>query len=159
MEEIIRTEHLTQRYGSRTVVDDVSITVRKGEIYGFLGLNGAGKTTTIRCLLGMIKPTSGEVRLFGKRLAEGGEALWKRVGYLVETPAAYPGFTVRENLKLFARLRGIREQGAVEAVMEKLQMIIAGERTKAGTSQSDAASSGHPDFGRTHQRARSGRDR
>ncbi|GJM79320.1 ABC transporter ATP-binding protein [Paenibacillus sp. HMSSN-139] len=122
MEEIIRTEHLTQRYGSRTVVDDVSITVRKGEIYGFLGLNGAGKTTTIRCLLGMIKPTSGEVRLFGKRLAEGGEALWKRVGYLVETPAAYPGFTVRENLKLFARLRGIREQGAVEAVMEKLQM-------------------------------------
>ncbi|MDU4694729.1 MULTISPECIES: ABC transporter ATP-binding protein [Paenibacillus] len=122
MEEIIRTNHLTKRYGSRTVVDDVSITVKKGEIYGFLGLNGAGKTTTIRCLLGMMKPTSGEVYLFGQRLAKGGEALWKRVGYLVETPAAYPSFTVRENLKLFAKLRGLQEQEAVEAVMDKLNL-------------------------------------
>ncbi|MCK8487082.1 ABC transporter ATP-binding protein [Paenibacillus sp. MBLB2552] len=122
MEEIIRTEHLTKRYGSRTVVNEVSMTVKRGEIYGFLGLNGAGKTTTIRCLLGMNKPTSGEVYLFGRKLTQGGEAFWKRVGYLVETPAAYPTFTVRENLKLFAGLRGIRERSAVEAVMEQLNM-------------------------------------
>lgn len=71
MEEIIRTERLTKRYSSRTVVNEVTMTVKRGEIYGFLGLNGAGKTTTIRCLLGMNKPTSGEVYLFGRKLAQG----------------------------------------------------------------------------------------
>src|SRR5690606_40225018 len=64
----------------------------------FLGLNGAGKTTIIRILLGMIKPTSGEVYIKGKKLTKGG-GLWNHIGYIVEVPYAYPGFTVRENLK------------------------------------------------------------
>ncbi|MNB75043.1 putative ABC transporter ATP-binding protein YbhF [compost metagenome] len=122
MKEMIRTERLTKRYGNRTVVDEVSLSVSQGEIYGFLGLNGAGKTTTIRSLLGMIKPTSGEVYLLGQRLAEGGKQLWNRVGYMVEAPAAYPDFTVRENLRLFARMRRIPERRAVESVMEKLHL-------------------------------------
>lgn len=122
MKEMIRTERLTKRYGNRTVVDEVSLSVSQGEIYGFLGLNGAGKTTTIRSLLGMIKPTSGEVYLLGQRLAEGGKQLWNRVGYMVEAPAAYPDFTVRENLRLFARMRRIPERRAVESVMEKLRL-------------------------------------
>lgn len=122
MEELMRTEGLTKRYGTTTVVQDVSLSVKKGEIYGFLGLNGAGKTTMIRTLLGMIKPTSGEVFLFGKRLGEGWDKLWNRVGYMVEMPAAYPGFTVRENLLLLAKLRGLRPPGCVDAVMEKLHL-------------------------------------
>jgi len=122
MEEMIRTEQLTKCYGNSKIVHDVSLTVQRGEIYGFLGLNGAGKTTTIRLLLDMIKPTSGDVYLFGKRLKESGDRLWNRVGYMVEMPAAYPGFTVRENLKLFARLRGLVEPRAVDAVMEKLKL-------------------------------------
>ncbi|MDF2921517.1 MAG: bacitracin transporter ATP-binding protein [Paenibacillaceae bacterium] len=122
MDELIRTERLTKCYGNSVVVQDVSLSVKKGEIYGFLGLNGAGKTTTIRTLLGMIKPTSGEVLLFGERLRGRGDRLWNRVGYMVEMPAAYPGFTVRENLRLFARLRGLAQPESVEAVMEKLKL-------------------------------------
>lgn len=123
MEELIRTNRLSKKYGNSSIVRDVSLSVKRGEIYGFLGLNGAGKTTTIRTLLGMIKPTSGDVYWFGKRLEESGNQLWNRIGYMVEMPTAYPGFTVRENLNLFARLRGLTDTGAVDAVMEKLKLV------------------------------------
>lgn len=123
MEEMIRTERLTKRYGSTTVVKEVSLSVKKGEIYGFLGLNGAGKTTTIRTLLGMITPTSGEVHLFGERLTRTGGRLWNRVGYMVEMPSAYPNFTVRENLLLFAKLRGLTDcTKGVDTAMDKLNL-------------------------------------
>ncbi|ASA21683.1 ABC transporter ATP-binding protein [Paenibacillus donghaensis] len=130
MKEMIRTVNLTKRYGDKTIVDNVSLSVNKGEIYGFLGLNGAGKTTTIRTLLGMIRPTSGDVYLYGKRLAEGGQDLWKRVGYMVEMPYAYPSFSVRDNLKLFARLRGISDQRAIDEVMDKIN-LTSYAKTKA----------------------------
>lgn len=130
MNEMIRTVNLTKRYGDKTIVDNVSLSVNKGEIYGFLGLNGAGKTTTIRTLLGMIRPTSGDVYLYGKRLAEGGQELWKRVGYMVEMPYAYPNFSVRDNLLLFARLRGITDQGAIDKVMDKIN-LTSYAKTKA----------------------------
>ncbi|WP_339158529.1 ATP-binding cassette domain-containing protein [Paenibacillus sp. FSL W8-0186] len=80
MKEMIRTDGLTKEYDGKTILNDVSLTVNRGEIYGFLGLNGAGKTTIIRILLGMIKPTSGEVYLMGKKLTKGG-GLWNHVGY------------------------------------------------------------------------------
>ena len=71
-----------------------------GEIYAFLGLNGAGKTTTIRMLLGMIRPSEGAAYLLGKPVHPDARALWAQVGYLVETPHAYPELTVRENLEV-----------------------------------------------------------
>lgn len=122
MEEIIRTVNLTKQYGNKVIVDRVSISVKKGEIYGFLGLNGAGKTTTIRALLGMSKPSSGEVYLFGQRWANGNPDLSRRVGYMVEVPYAYPTFTVRENLSLMARLRGLPVPRAVDEIMEQLNL-------------------------------------
>ncbi len=82
---IIQTENLTKKFGDTIAVDDVSINVREGEIYGFLGLNGAGKTTTIRLLLGMIKSDSGTISLFGQKV-EPASQIWNNVGYLVETP-------------------------------------------------------------------------
>jgi len=81
---------LTKHFGKVHAVDHISLNVRKGEIYGFLGLNGAGKTTTIRMLLGMIRPTEGRVYLNGRHVNAGAYELWKDVGYLVETPNAYP---------------------------------------------------------------------
>ncbi|SDE43548.1 ABC-2 type transport system ATP-binding protein [Paenibacillus sp. UNCCL117] len=122
MEEIIRTVNLTKQYGNKVIVDRVSISVKKGEIYGFLGLNGAGKTTTIRALLGMSKPSSGEVYLFGQRWAIGNPELSRRVGYMVEVPYAYPSFTVRENLNLMARLRGLPVPRAVDEIMVQLNL-------------------------------------
>lgn len=131
MEEMIRTERLTKRYGEKSIVDQVSVSVGKGEIYGFLGLNGAGKTTTIRMLLGMIKPSEGDVYLFGQRSTAGSASLWRRVGYLVETPAAYPDFTVRENLRIAAGMHGLTGSKAVDEVMDTLKLTTyAGTKAK-----------------------------
>jgi ABC-2 type transport system ATP-binding protein len=122
MDNIIRTSNLTKYYGKTHAVDDVSLSVGKGEIYGFLGLNGAGKTTAIRLLLGMIRPTSGSSYLYGERVSAGNYKLWKNVGYLVEIPYSYPDLTVRENLEITRRLRFISDTSSVGAVIDKLQL-------------------------------------
>ncbi len=114
MIEVIKTDNLTKHYGDVRAVDGISLSVKKGEIYGFLGLNGAGKTTTIRMLLGMINPTAGSASLYGKKVNAGSYGLWENVGYLVETPYSYPELTVRENLEMVRRLRGIEDKRSVE---------------------------------------------
>ncbi len=119
---IIKATSLTKRYGDTVAVDRLSLTVDRGEVYALLGLNGAGKTTTIRMLLGMIRPSDGEVSLFGSPVRSGRSAMWADVGYLVETPAAYPDLTVTENLRLAARLRGLRDQHAVDDVVRRLDL-------------------------------------
>ena len=116
----IATSGLTKHFGDVIAVRDLSLNIQRGEIYGFLGLNGAGKTTTIRMLLGMIRPSAGSVSLFGTKVQPGERSIWRRVGYLVETPHAYPDLTVRENLEIVRRLRKIRDASAVEETMEQL---------------------------------------
>jgi ABC-2 type transport system ATP-binding protein len=120
--DVIRTEHLTKHYGEIHAAENVDLRIKQGEIYGFLGLNGAGKTTTIRMLLGMIRPTRGEASLFGKKVEPANSELWNRVGHLVEIPYSYPELTVRENLEIFRRLRGLKDPGMVTDVMEKLHL-------------------------------------
>jgi ABC-2 type transport system ATP-binding protein len=122
MDIAIRTENLSKHYGKLKAVDAVSINVRRGEIYGFLGLNGAGKTTTIRMLLGLVNPTSGTSYLDGELVRPGNSSLWKNVGYLVEIPFAYPDLTVRENLELIRRLRLINDKKCVDKIIEKLDL-------------------------------------
>jgi len=111
---------LTKHFGPVTAVDNLDLNVRRGEIYGFLGLNGAGKTTTIRMLLGIIRPSAGSVSLFGTRIEPGQGSIWQRVGYLVETPHAYPDLTVRENLEIVRRLRKLGDTGAVARIVAEL---------------------------------------
>jgi len=108
------------------------LRVKPGEIYGFLGLNGAGKTTTIRALLGMIHPSTGNVRVLGQAVGRNGQGPWAKVGHLVETPSAYPELTVRENLEIARRLHGISNSGATSRVMEQLGIVRYAER-QAGT--------------------------
>lgn len=122
METVIAIEHLSKRYKDVQAVEDLSLEVKKGEIYGFIGLNGSGKTTTIRMMLGMIKPTEGACRLFGKKVGLANFKLWEKVGYLVETPYAYPELTVAENLDLFCRLRQIKDPDAVKRIIEELKL-------------------------------------
>jgi ABC-2 type transport system ATP-binding protein len=121
-DEIIRTDNLSKHYGDVNAVNGISLSVRKGEIYGFLGLNGAGKTTTIRMLLGMIRPTTGESYLKGERVHAGSHQIWNSVGYLVEIPYSYPELTVRENLEIVRRLRFLPDSSAVDSVIEKLKL-------------------------------------
>ncbi len=138
MDDIIKTDSLTKHFGKIHAVENVSLTVRKGEIYGFLGLNGAGKTTTIRMLLGMVRPTSGEAYLNGKRVHAGSHEFWNNVGYLVEIPYSYPDLTVWENLEIIRRLRFISAPGAVNSVIEKLQLGPYRDRMAKNLSQGNA---------------------
>ncbi len=132
MDEIIKTEKLTKEYKDVLAVSEVSLNVRKGEIYGFLGLNGAGKTTTIRMLLGMINPTKGIAVINGKKVDSGNTELWKEIGYLVEIPYSYPDLTVLENLEIVRRLRCLSGRDCVNAVMDKLRITqYANRKAKA----------------------------
>ena len=100
----IEAEHLTLRFGSFTAVRNVSFSIPKGEIFGFLGSNGCGKTTTMKMLTGLLTPTEGEVRLFGEPLDAKDLATRQKVGYMSQAFSLYGELTVRQNLDLHARL-------------------------------------------------------
>jgi ABC-2 type transport system ATP-binding protein len=122
MDDIIKTENITKKYGDLVAVSGVSLNVRKSEIYGFLGLNGAGKTTTIRMLLGMIRPTSGIALICGKKVYADNFELWRKIGSLVEIPYSYPNLTVHENLDIIRRLRFISEKSCIDKVIDQLHL-------------------------------------
>jgi len=113
MDNMIRTVNLSKHYNDVKAVSEINLNVRKGEIYGFLGLNGAGKTTTIRMLLGLIKPTSGDAFILNQKVHANHTDLFKKIGYLVEIPYSYPNLTVRENLEIVRRLRFLPDKKAV----------------------------------------------
>jgi ABC-type multidrug transport system, ATPase component len=125
-EVIVATEELAKHYGEVRAVHALNLEVHRGEIYGFLGRNGAGKTTTIRMLLGLIRPTAGVVRIFGRPI--GADPSWlRRVGCLVESASAYSNLTVRENLELHRRLTGAAS-GSVASAIERLGLGAYADR-------------------------------
>lgn len=115
---IIETKNLTKKYGSQKSVADLNIHVQKGRIYGLLGRNGAGKTTTMKMLLGLTKPTSGEVKIWGKSLQGNEKKLLPRIGSLIESPGFYPNLTATENLRIFATLRGVPNNHAIQDALD-----------------------------------------
>jgi ABC-2 type transport system ATP-binding protein len=115
-ETAIATRSLSKHYREVKAVEGLDLDVRRGEIYGFLGRNGAGKTTTIRMLLGLIRPTRGEVEVLGRRIVPGETEVFGKVGYLVETATAYPNLTVRENLDIQRRLTGSPKGAVADAI-------------------------------------------
>ena len=135
MSNAIETHQLTKRFGEVLAVDAIDLRVGTGEIYGFLGLNGAGKTTTIRALLGMIRPSAGDVTGLGQALGPDGRGPWAQVGHLVESPSAYPELTVRENLDIARRLHAKTDPRLVDEVIERLALGSFADR-KAGTLSS-----------------------
>lgn len=114
---IITTKNLTKIYKEQTVVDNLDLNLRKGEIYGFLGNNGAGKTTTMKMLLGLSQPTSGTIQIFGEDIKNKNKIL-KRVGSNIEFPGFYGNLTAYENLKLFADLYGISKRNKITDLLE-----------------------------------------
>lgn len=119
---LIETHNLGKQYGWVRAVEGLSLRVAEGEIYAFLGLNGAGKTTTIRMLLGMIRPTSGYADVLGTRVTLGSSKPWQDVGYLVETPHAYPELTVYENLDASRRMHPGTPISAIDDVISRLSL-------------------------------------
>lgn len=119
---IIETCSLTKMYGEQASVSDLSIHVKKGRIYGLLGRNGAGKTTTMKMLLGLTAPTSGEVKIFGKPIYGNEKKILPRVGCLIESPGFYPNLTATENLKIFAKLRGLKDSNYIKSALELVNL-------------------------------------
>jgi ABC-2 type transport system ATP-binding protein len=127
----IETSELSKSFGQVRAIDSLSLRVGRGEIYGFLGLNGAGKTTTIRALLGMIRPSTGSVKVLGEAVGPNGHGPWRHIGHLVEMPTAYPELTVWENLEIARRLQRISDKSATLRVIEQLRLTSYVDR-KAG---------------------------
>src|SRR3954452_22408691 len=122
----IEVRGLVKRYGEITAVDDVDLTVNSGDVFGYLGPNGAGKTTSLRMMLGLIRPTAGSVRLFGRDPQLSVAALDGVAGF-VEAPRFYPYLTGRTNLELLAALDG---DGAAARVDEVLDVVELRGRAK-----------------------------
>jgi bacitracin transport system ATP-binding protein len=117
MESILKISKLSKKYGGEYAVQNLNMHIKQGDVYGFLGQNGSGKTTTIRMILGLIKPTSGYVELFGKPLDKRNYHVFRKIGSMVEYPGAYENLTAVENLEIHRKLMGIKKRDSVEEVI------------------------------------------
>lgn len=122
MSDMIRTRNLTKQFGGSTVISGVNMTVKEREIYGFLGSNGAGKTTVMRMLLNLIKPTEGEIELFGERLTVGATKPFQRIGNIIETPVFYENLTGQRNLELHCEYMGMYNPKMIQEALELVQL-------------------------------------
>ena len=129
---VLAAHDLSKRFGSQVAVEHLNLEVHAGEIFGFLGPNGAGKTTTMRMALGLIRPTSGWVEVFGQDVARHGAAVLPKVGPLVETPALYLHLSGRDNLKVFAAPLGGVPPGRIESLLELVDLSER-QRDRVGT--------------------------
>ncbi len=117
---VVQTEGLSKRYGSILAVDDLSLTVPRGHVFGLLGPNGSGKTTTMGMLLGLVRPTAGSFSLFGTHTNH--QASLRRVGAIVETPTFYPYLTGRQNLAYFQGILGRGTASELDGLLEQVNL-------------------------------------
>ena len=125
---LLEVSHLTKSFGSFTAVEDLSFSVKEGEVYGFLGQNGAGKSTTIRMILSLIRPTGGNIEVFGRSLFTDRESILRRIGAVVEKPDLYRYLSGYENLSLFAKLSDASISKST--IMECLTLVGLEKRAK-----------------------------
>jgi ABC-type multidrug transport system ATPase subunit len=145
-EKIIEVSHLIKYFGKIKAVDDTSFDVFRGDVYGFLGPNGAGKSTTIRTILSLIKPTSGQIKVFGKDISTHRHYILQRIGCIVEKPDFYNYLSAEKNLEVFARISGLtinkkKVQEIIEFVglkgreKDKLRGFSHGMKQRLGIAQ------------------------
>ncbi|NLY85858.1 MAG: ABC transporter ATP-binding protein [Tissierellia bacterium] len=116
MSEIVSTYSLSKRYGDIYAVEDVNLSVSEGDIFGFLGPNGAGKTTTLKMILGLIGPTKGKVKVFGKDFESNRQFILSHTGSLIESPSYYGHLTGLENMRIIQKLRELPDRNVFEAL-------------------------------------------
>ena len=129
-DNVIEVSHLVKSFGSFHAVDDISFSVKRGEIFGFLGANGAGKSTAMHMLTGLNQPTSGNGRVAGCDIRTEFEQIKKHIGYMSQKFALYENLTVRENIRLFAGIYGVDDKTIkhkTEEVLEKLNFAEHGD--------------------------------
>ncbi|MED3574294.1 ABC transporter ATP-binding protein [Cytobacillus praedii] len=122
MDYIIRTSGLTKIVKGKTLVSNVNLHIKKGEIYGFLGQNGAGKTTIMKLLTGLLSPTAGEIEVFGQRLTEESKSSLKRVGSIIEYPIFFEHLTAMENLMIHCEYLGFYDKSAMAQALDMVHL-------------------------------------
>lgn len=128
--DVITVNKLTKRFGAFTAVDEISFSVHTGEIFGFLGANGAGKTTAMRMLCGLLAPTSGHAQVAGFDIAQQTEAVKRNIGYMSQRFSLYDSLTVRENLRFYGGIYGIKRRdldAKINSLMERLGLTSEGK--------------------------------
>jgi len=132
---IISTDHLTRTFGSFTAVNAITFDVREGEIFGFLGANGAGKTTALKMLTGLLNPTSGTASVAGFDVGKKPEQVKKRIGYMSQRFSLYEDLTVRENIRLFGGIYGLKTadiKSKTAVLLQKLQLTEEADKLVGG---------------------------
>lgn len=130
---ILHVEGLAKHFGDKAVLRDVTFSVNKGEIVGFIGRNGSGKTTTIKMILGLLQKTAGTVTICGEKVEFGSGATARYVGYLPDVPEFYNYLRPDEYLRLSAKVSGISDDEINERIIELLQLVGLESRKKIGT--------------------------
>jgi ABC-2 type transport system ATP-binding protein len=125
---VLKTQNLTKRYGSRAAVENVSVSVEKGDIFGLIGQNGAGKTTLMRLVTSLARPDGGSIELYGQTSEAGLAGARKRMGCVVETPALYPNLTAFQNLEYYRIQLGIPDKKAVINSLESVNLTGTGKK-------------------------------
>jgi ABC-2 type transport system ATP-binding protein len=123
MSPVIRTEQLTKRYGSTCALDALDLEIGRGEIVGYLGPNGAGKSTTIELLLGLIRPTSGEARVFGHDPRRDAPAIHARLAYVPSEANLWPSLTGEETLRFLAAIHGTTDDRYREELIQRFELV------------------------------------
>lgn len=129
MDYVIQTSGLTKTVKGKTIISDVNLHVKKGEIYGFLGQNGTGKTTIMKMLTGITTPTSGEILLFNQKLTEETKTVLKRVGSVIEYPIFYEHLTAIENMKLHGEYLGFYDDKEINEALDMVQLKDTEDKT------------------------------
>jgi ABC-2 type transport system ATP-binding protein len=119
---VLETRGLTKQFGKITAVDSLDLTVRRGEVLGFLGPNGSGKSTTISMVLGLVRPTQGSVSIMGQPLADNPALVSEHIGAIIENPAFYPYLTGRDNLRAQAKLVGGVPESRIDELLKLVNM-------------------------------------
>ena len=122
MSYILKTNQLTKVFEGKEVVSSVNMHVKQGEIYGFLGPNGAGKTTIMKMLTNLVKPTSGEIEIFGERLTNTSYEVLKRMGTIIEYPIFYEKLTAKENLELHCEYMGYYDKKGIDHALDLVKL-------------------------------------
>lgn len=122
---VLETTGLTKTYSRKNVVNNLDMKIRKGDIYGFIGKNGAGKTTTIKMITGMISPSSGSIKLFGKEKLSDSR---KKIGCIIENPAFYPYMSAHDNIEAQRLLKGVKDKSVTNELLEIVGLKDVGKK-------------------------------
>src|SRR6266516_4506180 len=125
-EPMIVTEHLVKQFGKLRAVNDLSMTITTGETFGLIGPNGSGKTTLIRMLVGLVRPTSGTIRVMGQRIPS--SKVSPHLGYMTQLSALYQDLTARENMQFFCNIYGLRGKAQQQRIAEMLERVDLADR-------------------------------